>query len=263
MVSLVNVEERRTDGAGSVAIVTLNDPQRRNALTLEMVQQITAAFERFEDDQSQVGAVVVSGAGRAFCAGADLARLREHGTTDDATREQGLRAIYDGFLRVARSTLPTMAAVNGPAVGAGLNLALGCDVRIAGQSARFDSRFLQIGLHPGGGHMWMLQRAVGPQVAAAMVLFGNVLGAHEALTHGLVLEVVEDNELLDRAVALASAAAANPRELVRRAKRELMLPADVHSASLDRELTAQVWSLGQPFFAERLAQLRTRIATND
>ena len=81
-------------------------------------------------------------------------------------------SIYEGFLRVLRSPLPTIAAVNGPAVGAGMNLALACDVRLAGASARFDTRFVKIGLHPGGGHVWMLERAVGPQAAAAMVLFG-------------------------------------------------------------------------------------------
>ena len=79
-----------------------------------------------------------------------------------------------------RSPLPTVAAVNGPAVGAGMNLALACDVRIAGASARFDTRFLRIGLHPGGGHAWMLDRAVGPQAAAAMVLFGARLDGARA-----------------------------------------------------------------------------------
>ena len=83
--------------------------------------------------------------------------------------------IYEGFLRIARSPLPTLAAVNGAAVGAGMNLALGCDVRMAAARARFDTRFLQIGLHPGGGHTWMQRRIVGPQAAMAAVVFGQVL----------------------------------------------------------------------------------------
>ena len=116
---------------------------------------------------------MLTGEPPAFCSGADVAALgslvASSRTTASAARS---RSIYEGFLRVLRSPLPTVAAVNGPAVGAGLNLALACDVRLAGESARFDTRFLRIGLHPGGGHAWMLDRAVGPQAAAAMVLFG-------------------------------------------------------------------------------------------
>jgi enoyl-CoA hydratase len=259
-VSRVLIETRQTDQGGSVAILTLNDPEHRNALTLDMVGEISAAFEDLESNDSGVGAVVVTGAGRAFCAGANLASLGEQGHADRAQRDEGMRAIYEGFLRVARCTLPTLAAVNGPAVGAGLNLALCCDVRIAGRSARFDSRFLQLGLHPGGGHMWMLQRAVGPQVAAAMVLFDTVLECDAALRHGLALSATDDDALLDEAIRWAARAAANPRDLVRRAKQELMLPGGEHAAAVAREIDAQVWSLSQPFFADRLAQLQSRIA---
>src|ERR671920_1584162 len=99
------------------------------------------------------------GAPPAFCAGADLGNLAE--ATGD-----GLGRIYEGFLRIARSPLPTLAAVNGAAVGAGMNLALVCDVRLAARRAPFDTRFIDLGLHPGGGHTWMLRNAVGPQVAA-------------------------------------------------------------------------------------------------
>jgi enoyl-CoA hydratase len=97
--------------------------------------------------------------------------------------------------------------VNGPAVGAGFNLALCCDVRIAAVSARFDARFARIGLHPGGGHVWMLERAVGPQAAAAMSLFGERVEGPRAAELGLAWRCVADDELLDDAVALAANAA--------------------------------------------------------
>ena len=113
-------------------------------------------MDAFEADES-VGAVVVTGTPPAFCAGANLGNLAE-------ADGESLGRIYEGFLRVARSPLPTIAAVNGAAVGAGMNLALGCDVRIAARRARFDTRFMQLGLHPGGGHTWMLRRIAGPQV---------------------------------------------------------------------------------------------------
>src|SRR5690606_10735426 len=130
-------------------------------------------------------AVVLTGSGSAFCAGADLTQLGE-------AREEGLLRIYEGFLRVARSPLPTVAAVNGPAVGAGMNLALACDLRVAGTSARFDTRFVDLGIHPGGGHTWMLRRLVGPQTAAAMLLFGERLDGPAAEAAGLVWRCVPD-----------------------------------------------------------------------
>jgi enoyl-CoA hydratase len=237
-----------------VAVLTLDDPERRNALNLDLVGEIVAAFDRLEADDG-VGAVVITGAPPAFCAGADLGDL-------GGTQGTGFRAIYEGFLRVGRSPLPTVAAVNGSAVGAGMNLALVCDVRLAARRAKFDTRFLDLGLHPGGGHTWMLQRAVGPQTAAAMVLFGQVLDGDAAERVGLVWRCVDDETLLKEAIAVAARAASMPRELSQRAKHTLaaMPNVETHDAAVDLELEAQAWSAQQPFFAERLARLRERIS---
>ena len=166
-----------------VALIVINDPDHRNAVTTEISAQLSAAVQTAEAD-ADVHAIVITGAGSAFCAGADLSAL------GDATTE-GLRKIYAGFLALASCTLPTIAAVNGPAVGAGLNLALAADVRIAGPTAIFDSRFLKLGIHPGGGATYMLQRAVGPQVARAMLLCGMRFDADAAVRHGLALMVAE------------------------------------------------------------------------
>ena len=165
-----------------VALITVNDPDRRNAVTAEMSARLRAAVERAEADPD-VHAVVVTGAGKAFCAGADLSALGAAG----GDTETGLQRLYDGFMAVGSCTLPTIAAVNGAAVGAGLNLALAADVRIAGPAALFDARFQKLGLHPGGGATWMLQRAVGPQVARAALLFGMRFDAEAAVRHGLAL----------------------------------------------------------------------------
>lgn len=129
-----------------VALITVNDPDRRNALTDEMSARLREAVERAEADAG-VHAVVVTGAGKAFCAGADLSAL---GAAGGGEAESRLQRIYDGFMAVSNCRLPTIAAVNGAAVGAGLNLALAADVRIAGPAASFDARFQQLGLHPGG-----------------------------------------------------------------------------------------------------------------
>ncbi len=204
---------------------------------------------------ASVGALVVTGEPPAFCAGADLSQL-------GASREDGLRRIYAGFLAVADCPLPTIAAVNGAAVGAGMNLALACDVRLAGHRARFDTRFLDLGIHPGGGHTWMLRRIVGPQAAAAMVLFGERLDGEAAERVGLVWQCVPDEELLTTAVAMASRAAAAPRELVCRTAATLADVASIerHDDAVTRELRDQVWSMDQPEFAARLAELRSRIS---
>jgi enoyl-CoA hydratase len=243
----------RTDVDHGVAVVTLDDPARRNALSMEMVDGLVRAFDALEADD-QVGAVVVTGAPPAFCAGADLSHLGQ------GPEAGGLRSVYEGFLRVGRSTLPTLAAVNGPAVGAGVNLALVCDMRLAGRSARFDTRFVQLGLHPGGGHTWMMDRLLGPQGAAATVLFGETLDGAEAERVGLAWRCVDDDRLLEEARSVAGRAAAAPRALVRRVKQTLREAPSVRGAeeAVSLELEAQLWSMRQPEFAERMAARRKR-----
>ncbi|MEJ7584305.1 MAG: enoyl-CoA hydratase [Acidimicrobiales bacterium] len=238
-----------------VAVVTLNDPDRRNALTLPMVEELAAIFARIETGDD-VGAVVVTGAAPAFCAGADLSHL-------GASQREGMLRIYEGFLRVARSPLPTIAAVNGAAVGAGMNLALACDLRLAARRARFDTRFLQLGLHPGGGHTWMFRRIAGPQAVAAAVLFGEVLDGPEAERCGLVWRCLDDDELMPAALALAGRAAAGPPELVARMKATIATMADIasHHEAVEVELEPQLWSLDQPAFRERLAALQATITS--
>jgi enoyl-CoA hydratase len=244
-----------TDIRDGVAWLTLNNPEERNTLTAAMVAEIVAAMDAFEADQS-VGAVVVTGAGSAFCAGANLGNLQT------ATRES-LGNIYEGFLRIARSPLPTVAAVNGAAVGAGMNLALGCDVRLAARRAKFDTRFLQIGLHPGGGHTWMQRRIVGPQAAMAAVVFSQVLDGSEAERVGLVYRCVADEDLLDAAQAFALGAATAPRQLAIIAKQTIRDMADVatHDDAVARELEPQLWTVQQPWFEERIAALKASISS--
>jgi len=241
------------DIVDGVATVTLNEPDKRNAISLGMVEGIGEAFDTLEADDD-VGAIVVTGAPPAFCAGADLSHL-------GASREEGLRRIYEGFLRLSRSPVPTLAAVNGAAVGAGLNMALSCDVRLAAEGARFDTRFLQLGIHPGGGYTWMLRRIAGVQAAMAAGVFGDVLDGREAERVGMVWRCHPDGELLEAAQAMAAKAASAPRELARRVKATVadMATIDDHAAAVERELTDQLWSMDQPAFAERLAAIQARI----
>lgn len=243
-----------TDIRDGVATLTLNNPDERNTLTAPMVEEIIAAMDEFEADEN-VGALVVTGAAPAFCAGANLGNLSE--ATGDS-----LGNIYEGFLRIARSPLPTLAAVNGAAVGAGANLALGCDVRIVADEARIDTRFLDLGIHPGGGHTWMFRRIAGPQTAMAAVVFGQILDGKECERVGLAFRSVPRDELADVAQAFAARAASAPRALAITTKATIQAMADVdnHPDAVARELEPQLWSTQQPWFAERMAALKAKIA---
>jgi enoyl-CoA hydratase len=243
-----------TEHADGVAVITLNEPDRRNAFTPASVAELVGALERAEADP-RCGAVVVTGAAPAFCGGADLRALE---TGDEAS----LRAIYAGFRRVARCRLPTVAAVNGAAVGAGMNLALACDVRLVGESGWFDTRFLRLGLHPGGGHTWMLRNIVGPQRAAALLLFGEKAGGSDAVDAGLALRCLPDDGLLDAARSLAARAAGASRPLVERTKATLAGMAGITDLddAIALELEPQLWSLGQPAFTDGLGAVRAGIA---
>ncbi|OBH28073.1 enoyl-CoA hydratase [Mycobacterium sp. E342] len=242
-----------------VALITVNDPDRRNAVTAETSARLRAAVERAEADPG-VHAVVVTGAGKAFCAGADLSAL---GAAGGDKAETGLQQLYDGFMAVSSCRLPTIAAVNGAAVGAGLNLALAADVRIAGPAALFDARFQKLGLHPGGGATWMLQRAVGPQVARAALLFGMRFDAEAAVHHGLALAVADDP--VAAALELAAGPATAPREVVLATKATMRatvspgsLDHEQHVFAMRTELGPQAYSIQSPEFAQRLAAAQRR-----
>jgi enoyl-CoA hydratase len=242
------------DVRDGIATLTLHNPSERNSMTAEMVRDIVSAMNSAESDPN-VRVVIVTGAPPAFCAGANLGNLAE------ATRES-LLDIYEGFLRIARSPLPTIAAVNGAAVGAGMNLALGCDVRIAAKSAKFDTRFLQLGLHPGGGNTWMQLRIAGLQTTMATTLFGEVLDGEAAYAAGLAWKCVADEELLPTARAMAAKAAAAPKELLIAMKKTIIEIGTVptHVEAVEFELGPQVWTTRQPWFRERLAALQAKIS---
>jgi enoyl-CoA hydratase len=247
----------RVEVEDGIALVTLHDPDRRNAINRRMNDELVAAVDELEE-RPDVGAMILTGEGKAFCAGADLGDLERSGTRDE------MHEIYSGFLRVAHARMPTVAAVNGPAVGAGMNMALACDVILAGRSARFDPRFLQIGIHPGGGHTWRLRRITDHQAVMAMVVFGEVLDGEGAERHGLAWRCVDDADLLDSARRLAARAAGYPRDLVRRTKATVLGLHGVadSDAAVAHELGPQLWSMGQPTFRDLVSRLRREISSD-
>ena len=235
--------ERHGDG---VAVLTLDAPERRNALTVAMADELVAACEELDADAS-VGAVVVRGAGGFFCAGGDRATLAEAGR-DPAAPETyaGIGAVYRSFARVGEVEPPTIAAVRGGAVGAGLNLMLATDLRIVGREARIVSGFLPIGLHPGGGHGALIGRTGAREAAAALALFGERIDGARAAELGLAWAAVDDEDVEGTALELAARAGADP-ELARRTAGSLRTvlgpPALPWGAALELERASQMWSM--------------------
>ena len=231
---------------GSVAVITLNAPERRNAFTPEMVSALIETCDAIDADES-VGAVVLQARGDSFCSGAHRGVLAEAGkdpVSNDNYRRLG--RTYQAFVRVGELQAPTVAAVRGHAVGAGVNLMLATDLRVVANGARIMTGFLRIAIHPGGGHFALLGRSAGREAAAAMSVFGQEIDGRRAAALGLAWESVEEAEVEPRALELAALAGADPelaRATVRSFRLELGPPAIPWAAALEVEKATQMWSL--------------------
>lgn len=210
---------------GPIATITLNRPQERNAISrpeyIEEIQEFCADATR---DQS-LKAVIVTGAGTSFCAGGNVKDMRDRSGIFEGSpfelRNRYRNGIQQIPLALYELEVPTIAAINGPAIGAGLDLACMCDVRIAADSAIFAESFVKLGIVPGDGGAWLLPRVVGNARAALMTLTGDPIDSATALAYGLASEIVAPADLLDRARQLAGRIAANPSHALRLAKRLL------------------------------------------
>jgi enoyl-CoA hydratase/carnithine racemase len=209
---------------GAIVTLTMNQPEARNPLTGNTaVPEFLAACEEIGADMS-IRAVIVTGAGSAFCSGGnvkDMQKYEDEALRPIAIRDEYRRGIQRLPLALYYLEVPTIAAVNGPAIGAGCDLACMCDIRIASEQARFAESFIKVGIVPGDGGAWLLPRVVGRSKAAEMSFTGEMLDAQQALACGLVSRVVPAERLLDEAQELASRIAANPGPTLRLTKRLL------------------------------------------
>lgn len=202
--------ERDPGGRDGVVLVTLDLADRRNAMTEQMTRSWHAVMRTLRDDQS-VRVVVVTGSGSAFCAGGDFSWLGATPDADVPALRERMMAFYRAWLSVLDVGVPVVAAVNGAAIGAGLAVALACDVRVAADDARLAAPFTSLGLHPGMATTALLRRAAGDTVARDMLLTGRSMRGSEAVASGLVSRSVPRDQVLDTALAVAvDVAAAAP-----------------------------------------------------
>lgn len=236
----------RVEQEGGVARLILDAPGRRNALTVAMARSMVAACDDLDADPG-VGAVVVCGEGAYFCAGGDRPTLAAAGEDPaDPERFDGMGDIYRAFARVGELRAPTIAAIRGGAVGAGMNLAMATDLRIVARDAQLASGFIPIGLHPGGGHGVLLGRTGAREATAALMLFGERVDGARFAELGLAWAAVDADQVETLALELAARPGADP-DLARRTtasmRTELGPPGLPWSAALELERAQQMWSM--------------------
>ncbi len=236
---------------GRISRLTINRPDRRNALT---VQATKALAEALRSAAASSRVVILTGAGTAFCAGGDFEELKRLSEAGPEQAAEQLYGGYQGLIRTIREIeVPVIAAVNGPAMGAGMDLALACDLRIASVDAKFGQVWVKLGIIPGTGGAYWVTSLAGAARAAQMLLTGEVIDAPTALDWGLVNEVVAPESLLSRAEEVAEVIAANPPGAVaanKRALNEAIKPA--YEAALEHARSAQAERFGSEEFKQAL-----------
>lgn len=239
----------------TVAVVTLNRPDALNALTTQVAVDFKSAFA--EAHQHGARAIVLTGAGRAFCAGGDLREMQKiakHEGRLEAFFDEPLQLLHDCVLLIRQAPLPVIAAVNGAASGAGCNLALACDLVIAGESAKFNEAFIRIGLTPDCGGSFILPRLTGWKIAAELMMTGDAVTAGRARELGMINAVVADADLMPEALKLAGRLAAAPTAAIARIKKLLEQSANSDLATqLELERTTQIESGQTTDFREGVA----------
>lgn len=234
---------------GRVATVTLNDPDRRNPMSdPEMIDAIVGAVSEVQNDTT-LSAMILTGAGPAFCAGGDVKKMRDRAEDFGGTGQDIADYYKYGIQKIPLALydldVPTIAAVNGPAMGAGCDMTFMCDFRIASTTALFGEVFVNLGIIPGDAGSWFIPRRVSWEVAAEMTFTGRVIKADEALARGLCLKVVEPDQLMDEARALAATIASKPPRTMRQAKRlmraaqKMDLPSFLEMAAANQALAHQ------------------------
>lgn len=240
-----------------VALLVLDLPEMRNAMSEEMTSSWVTAVDHLTGDPT-VRAVVVTGAGAAFCSGGNLSWLAEEPDASVDRLRAKMLPFYRAWLSIRRLEVPTIAAINGAAIGAGLCLALACDIRYAARGARMGVPFTRLGIHPGMAGTYLLPEVVGPAAARDLFLTGRLVDAEEALGLGLVSRVIDGEEFLEEVLAAAAGIAANAPIATRLTKTALQRGHASVEACLDWEALAQPVTLATADLQEGIRAAQER-----
>ena len=249
----------RCEVSDGVAVLTLDDERRKNAMTPELGDALAKAVASLRD-RRDVRAVVLTGAGEAFSAGGDLAMLERLCTVSREESKAYMLGFYARYLSILDLEVPTIAAVRGPAIGAGLAVALACDLLVCDEEAKLASNFAKLGLYPGMGTTYFLERRVGALRAAELVLTGRRFSGRDALAWGIANAAVPAVDVLPRALEIAVDIGRSSPMTVRALKRAFAPDREALAAALDREASCQSESYQSVDLAEGLAAAKAKRA---
>jgi enoyl-CoA hydratase len=248
----------RLDRQDAVAVLTLDNPAKRNAMTPELTEEFPRAIEAIRGDDA-IRALVLTNTGSTFCAGGDLDMIAEQLDWAPERNRRFMNDFYRAYLSVLKVDVPVIAAMNGHAIGAGLSMALACDLRLASDNARFGFTYVNLGLHPGMGTTHLLPVVAGHAIAADLMLSGRVVGAEEAQRLGLVNRVLPSDQVADAALATASEMAAKSPSAIRMAKRAIaQRKLEGLEAALDYEAMAQMDSFASAEMRAAITAIRQK-----
>ncbi len=239
----------------TVQVWELNRPDRLNALDWDMADALDAVINGLPECAR---AVIITGAGRAFSAGGDFAFLEARPQKPPAENKETMIRFYEAFLKIRDMDVPVIAAVNGPAVGAGFCFALACDIRIASQSACFAANFVRVGIHPGMAATGLLKAAVGDARAAELMYTGRMVEAEEAFRIGIVSNIVQDGSVIDAAMAIADDIQRGSPLAVAELKKTLTAGTQALASVCQREAEAQAICYADPSYVEGLTAIKEK-----
>jgi len=241
--------------------ITFNDPDTLNAMSEKMAVEFSALIKKLKNDSSDLRAIIITGAGRAFSAGGDLEMLQKKTTLKGEENRLKMLEFYDSFLSIRDLGIPLIAAINGHAVGAGLCLASACDIRIAHENAKLGVTFTKLGLHPGMGGTYFIPKLVGTSAAIDLMITGRMLTADEGLRLGLVSEVTKDDvvqkatEKADQILECGPEAVRQVLETLRNGQKDL-------KTALAREAMCQAVNYASSEYAEGVKAIREKRKAN-
>jgi len=248
------------DAQKEIGVITLNDPDTLNAMSLKMAEEFSALVESLKAKSSKYRVLILTGAGRAFSAGGDLEMLLSKTKLSGEENRLRMLEFYNSFLCIRDLGIPLIAALNGHAIGAGLCLASGCDIRIGSDTAKLGFTFSRLGLHPGMGATWFVPQLIGQARASELLLTGRVIDAQEAFRIGIVSKLTPSDDVMPAALATAKEIGQCGPEATRQLLESLRTPQPSLNQTLQREALCQGINYASEEFLEGVQSVKEKRA---